>query len=69
MGLGNSDVKEGDRVVMLKGASAPLVLRERVVYGGNWTIVGDAYVHAAMEVCHEVYTDSLLNSWEEYRIN
>jgi hypothetical protein len=69
MGLGNFDVKEGDRVVMLKGARAPLVLRERVLDGGNWMIVGDAYVHAAMEVCPEVYTDSLLNSWEEYRIN
>jgi hypothetical protein len=69
MGLGNFDVKEGDRVVMLKGARAPLVLRERLLDGGNWMIVGDAYVHAAMEVCPEVYTDSLLNSWEEYRIN
>jgi hypothetical protein len=69
MALGNVDVKEGDRVVMLKGARAPLVLRERVLDGGNWMIVGDAYVHAAMEVCPEVYTDSVLNSWEEYRIN
>jgi hypothetical protein len=69
MGLGNFDLEQGDRVIMLKGARAPLVVRRRVKDGGNWMVVGDAYVHAATEVHPDVYTESLLNSWEEYRIN
>lgn len=69
LGLGNMDIKPGDSIVMLKGALAPLVLRRQQKDGGKWAIVGDAYVHAAMEVNEHVYTEDLLKSFKEYRIS
>jgi hypothetical protein len=69
MGLGNLEVEQGDSIVVLKGSIAPLVLRRRPKDGGDWMIVGEAYIHAAMEVNPDVYTEQLLQSWREYRIN
>ena len=55
---------------MLKGATAPLVLRScgRNGAGSQWEIVGDAYVHPAMEVNEHVYAENLLH-FNEYRIS
>ncbi|KAF2140466.1 uncharacterized protein K452DRAFT_252116 [Aplosporella prunicola CBS 121167] len=59
LGLGAKGVRSGDRVVLLRGGAAPVVLRERVREGvgegeegvreGGYVLVGDAYVHGVMD--------------------
>ncbi|PWY96198.1 hypothetical protein BO94DRAFT_541042 [Aspergillus sclerotioniger CBS 115572] len=38
--------QEGDSIVLIKGGRTPFVVREK---GGNYTLVGEAYVHGLMQ--------------------
>ncbi len=42
LGIGPRVMKPGDQLVVLYGGHAPFILRQS---GGDWTFVGDAYVH------------------------
>lgn len=46
-GISNQAVQEGDSVWILAGAETPFVLRNR--NGNEWLVVGEAYLHGAME--------------------
>lgn len=47
LGLGPSAMKSGDIVVILFGLKVPYVLRP--IQGGRYQIVGEAYLHGAMD--------------------
>lgn len=46
-GISNQAIQEGDSVWILAGAETPFVLRNR--NGNEWLVVGEAYLHGAME--------------------
>ncbi|KAF2964103.1 hypothetical protein GQX73_g9476 [Xylaria multiplex] len=48
IGLGPRLTKEGDRVFLVKGSRAPLMLRPRP-QNGKWELLGDCYVHGIMQ--------------------
>lgn len=48
MGLGRSDVRQGDVVVVLRGGDVPFILRPRGSTG-CYTFMGEAYVHGIMD--------------------
>lgn len=48
MGIGPQTMREGDVVVVLYGGEWPFVLRERVGDGGQWEMVGLAYIFGIM---------------------
>ncbi|KAF7545365.1 hypothetical protein G7Z17_g9234 [Cylindrodendrum hubeiense] len=45
LGIVPQDAEVGDRIALLKGASVPIVLRER---GSGWEVIGEAYIHGVM---------------------
>lgn len=47
LGIGPSNMRNGDRVCILPGSAVPLILRKEGVF---WRFVGDAYVHEIMDV-------------------
>lgn len=50
VGLGPEDMRRGDRLVILKGASVPMVLRRLTLGGGEmWGYVGEAYCYGIMD--------------------
>ncbi|KAI0012251.1 heterokaryon incompatibility protein-domain-containing protein [Xylariaceae sp. FL0662B] len=49
LGLGPKRLEKGDLVVLVKGGRAPLVLRESDKDGAMYELIGDAYVHGAMD--------------------
>jgi hypothetical protein len=73
MGIGALDIEVGDRVVLLRGAYAPVIVRRiqnRIAgyEGERWVIVCEAYVHAAMNKEERVYSEGLCKDWEQYMI-
>lgn len=73
LGIAALDIQVDDRVVLLRGAYAPVVLRrvesKTAEYeGGRWEIVCEAYVHAAMDKGERIYSEGLCKDWEEYMI-
>ena len=73
MGIGALDIKAGDRVVWLRGAYAPVVMR-RVESGAMsgkgdfWEIVCEAYVHGAMENGDKIFEEGLCREWDTYKV-
>jgi len=50
-GLGPKDTRKGDRVAIFFGSNVPFVLREHEweMGGRGWQLIGETYVHGAME--------------------
>lgn len=48
VGLGPTDTKSGDVVVVLMGSSVPVILRPGLTPTGPWKYVGEAYCHGFM---------------------
>ena len=73
MGAGPLDIRSGDKVILLRGAYAPVVVRRMKKVAGSdwspyWEIVCEVYVHGAMFKEDKVYTDGLCGNWEKFMI-
>ncbi|KAH8767859.1 heterokaryon incompatibility protein-domain-containing protein [Hyaloscypha finlandica] len=50
LGVGPLELKKGDTVCVLYGTKPPYVLREVEEKTGEWSLIGDAFVHGLMEL-------------------
>ena len=73
MGIGALDIRSGDKVVLLRGAYAPLVIRRLKVgaeseLGQFWEIVCEVYVHGAMKNSDKICRERTSGDWYTYKI-